>query len=56
MKNSKGVNNNNNNRVLKILWNMKMTIIQIAYGPLGMASKNMENRLGELEIRRIETN
>ena len=35
---------------MKKLWNMKMTLISIGAGALETISKNLENRLKELEI------
>ena len=36
--------------------NMKVTVISIVVGALGMVSKDLEKRLGEIETRgRIET-
>ena len=41
---------------LKMLWNMKVTVIPIIVGALGTVPKNLEKRLDEEEIReRIET-
>ena len=34
---------------------MKVTVIRILVGALGMVPKGLEGRLEELEIRRIET-
>ena len=40
----------------KKLWHMRMTVIPIVDGALGIVAKGLENRLEELEIRkRIET-
>ena len=36
---------------LKRLWNMKVVVIQVAVGALGMVYKYLEKRLEELEIR-----
>ena len=38
-------------RDLKKLWNMKVTVMPIVVGVLGMAPKGLERRLEELEIR-----
>ena len=43
-------------RELKMSWNMKVTVIPIGVGRLGTVLKNLEKRVGKLEIRgRIET-
>ena len=83
MKNSKGVNNNNNKivdfavladhgvklkdsekkdkyldlaRVLKKLWNMKVTFIPIVIGAFGTVTRELIKRLEDLKIRgRVET-
>ena len=58
VKNSKGVNNNNedNNRELKIRRNMKVTIIPIVIGALGKFTKGLVQGLEDWEIRgQVET-
>ena len=43
-------------RELKKLWYMKVTVIQIVSGALGTVTKELVQRLDELEIRgRVET-
>ena len=37
---------------LKNLWNMKVTVISIVIGALGMVLKDLKERLNELETRR----
>ena len=37
-------------RELKKLWNIKVTVIPIVVGTLGIIPKGLEKRLGELEI------
>ena len=38
-------------RKLKSLWNMKLTVIPIAVGVIGTLSKNLGNKLRNLDIR-----
>ena len=43
-------------RKLKELWNMKLTLIPIVIGALGMVIKELVHRLEDLEIReQVET-
>ena len=42
-------------RELKKLWNMKVKVIPIVVGALGTVPINLEKRLKDMEIRRIET-
>ena len=43
-------------RVLKRLWNMKVMVIPIVIGPLGIVTKGLVQELEDLEIRgRVET-
>ena len=42
-------------RELKKLQNTELTVIPIVIGALGTATKNLEKRIDELKIRRIET-
>ena len=57
VKNSQGVNSNNNNkylnlaRELKNLWNMKMTVIPIVVGSLDTFNKELLQGLEDLKIR-----
>ena len=61
MKNSPGVNNNNNNildftRYLGKLGNMMVTVVPVEIGAIGMIHKGLESGLEELEMRgEIET-
>ena len=68
---TKGVNNNNHNKLMKCekkdkypglarelkkLWNMQVTIIPIVIGAFGTVTKGLLKRLGDLEVGvRMET-
>ena len=47
---------NNNNRELKKLWNLHVTILPILIGPFGTLTKGLQKGLEDLEIGgRVET-
>ena len=41
-------------RELRKVWNMKVAVIPIVIGALGMVPKGLERRLGEFEIRGLQ--
>ena len=54
MKNSQGVNNNNNTWTLpenKKIWDIRVTVLPIVVGALGMIPKILGKKLEEFKIR-----